>query len=320
MLVDNVLFSMDIWAFYSARQHAAVERNWASTKTTALAKDLVLGALSAEAMWKLLYDTFKLFSDAEYARVLDVSFMRNFDVVRREIDSLELCVVYWACTKAHTKEALGNIDSAFVHETGDRLNRKFHTYAYYMLMAIREQCDSLRTELSSLRVEAVSANATSMLSLTASSNTKTSHEKLDRFMHDIIRAAYGGDFDEFILAVIAHVQKRTMKKFQKQLAIVKGYELFGISDAPEDIDAEEAWRRLFPNVFAKEEDIFSMFYEAFGNECIAFLLVDYFEMPYIKYLPVFKLFTTGDWTEGHLDIRGFIDRDKLHARLLELYA
>ena len=146
---------------------------------------------------------------------------------------------------------------------------------------------------------------------------------MDEFIKKVIRQAYGGDFDEFIIAVMERIKDKTMKENHEKLAKIKAFELFGKEDFDQRYPESETWRLLFNNYFDEVEDIFKLFYEKFLGQCIMYVFLDYLSWDEteanIKVIPIYQRYCDMELTKNTSNIRWLVDMEKVSKRIKQLY-
>jgi hypothetical protein len=145
-------------------------------------------------------------------------------------------------------------------------------------------------------------------------------DKAFDYLQTIIRPAYGGDLDEFILECISWVQQFCVEEYHEKIAKIRGYELYGYTDFDNALPPAEIWRRIFPLYFDEEEDSYPMFFGTYTQWCVLFFLADYVDhVVDISYIPLFNVFSTDGFKTVSDNILAFIKPEVITKEIKRLY-
>lgn len=324
MVVDDVVFSMEVWNWYHERRDRVkgendvkinVFRPWLKEKHRAGEEYMATyGEFQGYDFYEFLHEIFMLFTDIQ---LTPIERHHTIKALHDELIAIEDMVLYWALTEDHERDEFGpDMRNELLNDKTMSFNRKFHIESCYKMKAIWEGFNSLKAFLGPTEVKDIpEVDIFKMVDI-------IEDHDMDEFIKNIIRLGYGGDFDEFIISVMERIKFLTMKENHEKLAMIKGYEIFGIEDFETKLPYSETWRRLFTNYFDEVEDIFKLFYERFVGPCVLFLYNDYLswdDMGGIKYIPIYKLYTNESQSQCSTNIRFFIDQEKIRNRIFKLY-
>lgn len=325
MVVDDVAFSMEVWDWYHNRKDKLTPSNstkinvfrpWLKEKHIS-GQDYIAtyGEIPGYDFYEFLHEIFMLFTDIQ---VKPIEKHYSMDDMYVELMAIENLVLYWAMTEGHEKKDFGSeMRNELLNDKTMAFNRKFHTECCYKMKAIWQGYHDLKKLLGGIDVNEIPE---------IDIFTITDHVEdadMDKFMKSVIRIGYGGDFDEFIISVMERIKFLTMKENHEKLAMIKGFEIFGIEDFETKLPYSETWRRLFTNYFDDVEDIFKLFYEKFIGHCVLFMFNDYLswddKAAGIKYIPIYKLYCDESMSKASINIRFFINQEKIKQRIFKLY-
>lgn len=323
LIVDDVVFSLEVWEWYHDRKNDIIFENNTQIKVfRPWMKEIfntgdeyidVYGELSGYDFYEFLHEIFMLFTDIQ-TTPMDKKYSTND--IYNELVAIEALVVYWALTEGHKKEDFGidMVDDLLNSDTM-AFSRKFHVESCYKMKAIWEGYNNLVTILKGRQVSSMPDIDIFKL------QDNIEDDDLDAFMKVVIRESCGGDFDEFIISVMERMKFITMKEYHEKLSLIKGYELFGLEDFETKLPYTEIWRRLFPYYFDKIEDVYKLFYEKYIGWCILMIYNSYLSLDdtVISYIPIYKLYGKGNLEEVSTNIRFFVDPDMIKKRILSLY-
>lgn len=317
MIINNIAFSMEVWDWYHNRKHdvTATDNTLISTFKQLMAVPAVkcYGDLDGWEFFEMLTEVYKFYTDI-HEKVLDKNI--TFDMQEKELMALEKRIVFWAITEGHEKADFGkDVRGEYLDSKRMAFNQKFHVECCYMMKSIWLSFNNLKIAL----------NGSEMRDIGEINIYNSMHElndeEIDEFIKKVIRHAYGGDFDEFIISVMERMKSRKMNKYHEKIAKVKAYELFGKEDFDTCISKSETWRMLFNNYFDGKEDVYVEFYNAFIGDCISFLYLDYLSWDMeIDYIPVYKQYCNKNHTLTSQNIRFFIDIGKISSQIKKLYS
>lgn len=323
LVVDDVVFSMEVWDWYNIRKNnisfqnntqIKVFRPWMKEKYNSGNEYLdTYGELSGWDFYVFLNEIFMLYTDIQL-KPMDKKY--DTDDMFIELKAIENLVIYWALTEGHEREDFGTeMRNELLNSNTMSFNRKFHVESCYKMKAIWQGYNDLVKLLDNITVSSIPEIDIFLL------ENNVDDKEMDEFMKIIIRESCGGDFDEFIIAVMERIKFITMKENHEKLAMVKGFEIFGIEDFETKLHYSEIWRRLFTVYFDEVEDIFSLFYEKFVGHCVLFTFIDYlsWDNTTIKYIPIYKLYGDHELTQASTNIRFFINPENVKKRIYKLY-
>lgn len=323
LVVDNIVFSMDVWDWYHIRKNNLTFEN--NTKIKAFrpfmkkkynSGDLYIdtyGELTGWDFHEFLHEIFMLFSDIHS---VPVEQHITTDEMFIELTSIENLIIFWAMTEGHEMKDFGNgMRNELLNKNTMSFNRKFHVESCYKMKAIWQEYKGIVKLLDGKETKSLEEVDIFLL------DDRKTDKDMDSFMKIIIKQSCGQDFDEFIIAVMERIKFMTMKENHEKLAMIKGYEIFGIEDFETKLAYTEIWRRLFPTYFDEIEDVFGLFYEKFMGQCVMYLYHDYLgcSNESIRYIPIYKLYGDEKLSSVSTNIRYYINTDIINKRIFKLY-
>ena len=325
MVVNDVCFSMEVWDWYHNRKdkfskennaEINVYREWLLEQHNSLENYVSsYGELNGWDFFEFFKNIFMLYTGI-HPKPLDQKF--SFQDQHDELMAIEKMLLYWVFTEGHEKEDFGpDMRKEYLDSNRMAFNQKFHVECCYMMKAIWHGFHELKKKLKNIEIADIEEITVFDLENVADDNT------VDEFMKKVIRQAYGGDFDEFIISVMERIKYKTMNENHEKLAKVKAYELFGKEDFDQKIPESESWRMLFNTYFDDVEDIYHLFYEKFIGDCIMYVFIDYLSWDEkeadIVFIPVYKRYCNIALTKNTKNIRWLIDMEKIKKRIKQLY-
>jgi hypothetical protein len=323
LVVDDVVFSMEVWDWYHNRKdnlslendtNIKVFRPWMKEKYNS-GSDYIqtYGELSGWDFYELLHNIFMLFTDI-HLTPMDGQYTTADMFI--ELKSIENQIIYWALTEGHNADDFGKeMRNELLNSNTMSFNRKFHVESCYKMKCIWQGHKELVEILDNVVVSSLPG-----IDIFTMENIIDDTE-IDEFMKMVIKESCGHDFDEFIISVMERMKFNKIKQYHEKLAMVKGYEIFGIEDFETKLSYSETWRRLFPAYFDEVEDVFSLFYENFLGPCILHIYNDYLSWDHnnVKYIPIYKLYGDPALNRVSTNIRYFIKPADIKKRILKLY-
>lgn len=326
VVVNDVAFSMEVWDWYHNRMDKVTPENHIEIKVFRpwlkeqhrTGQDMIrtYGQLNGWDFFEFFKEIFMLYTDIQETPLSrEVTFQQQ----EKELMALENRLLYWALTEQHEKEDFGpDMRQEYLDSNRMAFNKKFHLEVCYMMKAIREGFNGLKKKLNDVEMEDIDE----INEFTAEADFD--NEEVDTFIKKVIRQAYGGDFDEFIIAVMERIKFLTMKDNHEKLAKLKAFEIFGREDFEQKIPESETWRMLFNNYFDEVEDIYNLFYTKFIGHCVMYMYLDYLswddsQKSGIDYIPIYKQYCDGAREQSSTNIRYFIDKEKIIKRIQKLY-
>lgn len=334
-VVDDVVFSMECFEWFSERHgEIVIPDETIDIFRPLLPKEYREGIkkktkymeLNAGEFWTLFNEVFMLLSDVHktYKLPRTVSVLH----LRTELAKIEKLIVFWALATGHEEGSFGTLDKDFIGSDGNCLNNVFCTHSYYMFMACHWDVDRLERVLNDRDISKMNEferneNGVPIMTVIRSNEYYGDESEQNRFMKDLVRIGYGGDFDEFIISVKESIANETMGPYHQKLALVLGYELMGIADFT-PVAPTEVWRRLFSTYFDQEEDNFTLFYNTYPHQCIFYVLLDFLSIDKddakIDYLPVYRCFSQNKFTKTLTeDVKKLINTKQIRKRMYALY-
>lgn len=325
MVVNDVVFSMEVWDWYHNRKDKLkmennipinVFRPWLKEHhQNGIDKVSTYGELTGWDFLELINELLMIYTDIHERPLGDHVTMEQQYI---ELSAIETSLIYWVFTEGHAKEDFGpDMRNEYLDSNRMAFNQKFHVEMCYTMKAIWQGYHDLKKLLNGKEITDLD-----ILNILTMENYEED-EVVDEFIKKVIRQAYGGDFDEFIIAVMERIKFQTMKENHEKLAKIKAYELFGKEDFEKMLPEYEIWRMLYNNYFDEVEDIYKLFYQKFLGHCIQYVLLDYLswdsEDSGIYYIPVYKYYCDKELTEATQNIRLLIDMEKIRARIKKLY-
>jgi hypothetical protein len=335
-VVDEVVFSMECFEWFSERRgdDVVLPDEVIAVFRPLLPKEYREGMkkkhnyieLNAGEFWDLFNEVFMLLSDVHKSHKLP----RKVTVLqlRTELFKLEKLIVFWALSTEHEESSLGKLDKDFISVGGSCLNNVFCTHSYYTYLACQWSVDRLERVIGGRGIHNMSQyergqNGLTMMTVNRSNEYFGDAGEQNRFMKDLVRIGYGGDFDEFIINVKESIANQTMGPYHQKLALVLGYELMGIVDFT-TVSPTETWRRLFPTYFDLEENNFVLFYNTYTHQCLFYVLLDFLSIDNndanIDYIPVHRCFSANKFSKTLTDdVNELINTKQIRQKLSMLY-
>lgn len=333
-IVDDAVFSLECFEWFSERTGDVVKpsddievfRFLLDKKfQSGVYKKQTYADLDAGLFWALVQEVFMLLSDIHKTARLPVTVSPSD--LRKEMFKIEKAVVYWALRTNHPEGSFGSLDKDFITTDGV-LNNKFCLYAYYIVSACRWAIDRLDRVIAGRDISSIGRGertATGIISIKLNENNEFlgREAEQDKFIKDLVRIGYGGDFDEFIINVKEEIANQTIGPFHQKLALAVGYERMGISEFS-PIFNTEVWRRLFTNYFDSDEDNYAVFYNTYTHQCLYFIFLDFLSLDKddtgIDYLPVYKIFSMDKFSRTRGDnVKEMINTKLIRQQLYKLY-
>jgi hypothetical protein len=334
-IVDDAVFSMECFNWFSERTGETVipsdkivifrflleKKHQSGHEQKETYMDLDVGAF-----WTLLNEILMLLTDVHKTERLPRSV--TISQLRVEMAKVERVVVYWAlCVNYNNPDPFGSLEKEFITADG-LLNNKFCLYVYYITSACYWGIDKLETaiagrDISSIGEGELTSDGVFIFKVNENNEFIGNDEGQEKFIKDLVRVGYGGDFDEFIISVKEDISNQTMGPYHQQLALARGYELMGISDFT-PVPLTETWRRLFTTYFDGEEDNYAIFYNTYTHQCIFYICLDFLSLDKdqlgIDYLPVYKIFSANKFSKTYSDdIKELLNTKLIRKQLYTLY-
>lgn len=334
IIVDDIVFSTEAWNWFNINTNKAILFKQQNTAIPDFMRNyiktdkLTYKELNAGEFWELFERIYLLMSDIlkDYP-ILPTSV--SMQELKMELLTLEKGVVFWSLEDQLLPEQLKGLNQEFVSSNRDSTNMRFCIYSYCMINSIFEKYEKLAIILHGrsppdLPRWKMSENGKVRLRTTYPNNEFAHDEvKAFDFIKGVVRSCCGGDFDDFIISVKAMMAEETIDKYQYQLALIKGYELMGITNFEATISKQEAWRRLFTNYFDKEETNFLLFYNEYTRQCLFFMMLSYLSISNggnISYIPVYRIYSDNDFRETYdYELKTMIDTKLIRNTQKRLY-
>jgi hypothetical protein len=333
-VVDEVVFSIECFEWFTdRRENVVIPDETIDVFRPLLPKEYREGLkkknkymeLNAGEFWDLFKEVFMLLSDVHksYKLPRKVTILQ----LRIELLKLEKLIIFWALSTEHEEHTLGKLDKDFIGVKGC-LNNVFCTHSYYTFLACQWSVDRLEgvingRDFHDMGEHEKGVNGLFIMTVNRVNEYYGDVGEENRFMKDLVRIGYGGDFDEFIISVKESIANQTMGPYHQKLALVLGYELMGIADFT-TVSHTEVWRRLFSTYFDLEEDNFVLFYNTYTHQCIFYVLLDFLSIDKndakIDYIPVYRCFSANKFTKTLTDdIKRLINTKLIKKKLYSLY-
>lgn len=324
LVVDDMPFTMEAWKWYHERMNRVnsenhfkidVFRPWLKEDHRE-GEDYIdtYGQLSGWDFYEFLVQLYMVYTDI-HSVAMDTKV--TFEEQEMELRAVEDRVIYWALTVKHDKEDFGpGMRSEYLDSNRMAFNQKFHIESYYMLRIMWNGLERCKKALGGVEMQSIPV--VNIFNYTGDLGD------VDEFIKKVIREAYGGDFDEFIISVMDKIKYDTMTPEHEKMAKIRAFELFGNEDFEKQIPSSETWRLLHNTHFDDVEDVYRLFYEKFRGPCIMYLYSDYLSWvessdTMINYIPVYKQYTDEMMDTADVDIRYFVDVGRIRDRIKRLY-
>ena len=276
ILVDSIPFSSTIQNWYIQNKHlASPVFNWEDSITVFKEsvksiddEPILLRNMNCGEFYKFLWDVMNI-ADGIAARQ-HISMKISCLQLSEEIEKIKKTVMYWAIFEGFDSNAFGELDELMIDRVKNRTNKKFHYKCYYIMKNIDEKYLDLKKTLTSLSINEVQDRVCDIYDREKQEN-KTRLSKLI----GMIRVAYKGDLESFILETMNRVQYFAMNKNHEKLAQMVRFELLDIPNFEETLPEFEIWRFIQSNYFDGFEDIFDEFVDEFVTECLEYYINDY---------------------------------------------
>jgi hypothetical protein len=336
ILVDDVVFSEECFNWFNKNELLARSAGDNDLPIDVfrflLPKEYISGVyrkgsyqeLTADEFFALLHEIFMLLSDIHKTKSLPVSV--TVQDIRNELSKTEKMILFWGLSQAHEPSTLGKISDVYTTSEGF-LNNRFCLDAYHIAFANKWCLDKLEGVLNGRHVKDMKQYEQNSTGFHVIRNETVNEfggndDAMCRFIKDLVRLGYGGDFDEFIINVKDRIAAYALGPYHYKIALARGYELLGITDF-EDINPSEAWRRLFTSYFDGEEDNYDVFFNTYKYHCISFLLLDYLSIEKsggIDYIPVYKLFSNNGFETSYTgNVTALVNTSLIRSQLFRLY-
>lgn len=336
IIIDDVVFSEECFNWFNEREHLAPmvldEDLNIDVFRLLLPDNYIKGVdkknnyqdITAGEFWILLNEILLMMTDIHKTKKLPVNFSTN--AIRDELSKVEKMVVYWALTLSHDPKTLGNLPEVYI-TADNHLNNRFCLDSFLTVSACKWGLEKLETVLGGRQVNEMQqyeVNEMGIRDFSVSSINEFfgNDDAMSKFVKDLVRMGYGGDFDEFIINVKDRIASTKLGPYHYKMALARGYDMMGITDFS-DIEAPEAWRRLFTTYFDGDEDNYDMFYNTYMYECLKFLLLDYLSIDKcggIDYIPVYKIYSRNGFTKSYsVEPQSLVDTKFIRTKLFLLY-
>lgn len=339
IIIDDVVFSEECFNWFNEREHLAPmvldEDLSIDVFRFLLPNNYIQGVekkenyqdITAGEFWILLNEILLLMTDIHKTKTLPINFSTN--AIRDELLKIEKMVVYWSLTLSHDPKTLGNLPEVYI-TTDNHLNNSFCLDSFLLVSACKWGLEKLETVLMSVvgcrqvnEMQQYEKNALGMREFNVFSINEFfgNDVAMSKFVKDLVRMGYGGDFDEFIINVKNKIASTKLGPYHYKMALARGYDLLGITDFS-DIEASEAWRRLFTTYFDGDEDNYDTFYNTYMYDCLNFLLLDYLSIDKcsgIDYIPIYKIYSRNFLKSYSFEAQSLVDTKFIRTKLLKLY-
>lgn len=335
-VVDDVVFSEECFNWFNEREHLA---------QTVVDSDLPIDAfrfllpekyidgkerkdlyqeLDAGEFWVLLNEIFMLMTDIHKTKKLPVKF--SVQDIRIELLKTEKMILFWALSQSHKPTTIGKLPEVYITSDG-MMNNRYCLDAFHIASANKwglDRLDSILYGRIANDFPRFTVNAVGLREYDDVNDNEFQgdNDGLSKFIKDLVRLGYGGDFDEFIINVKDKIASNALGPYHYKMALARGYELMGITDFS-DVDPSEAWRRLFTTYFDGDEDNYDIFYNTYPHQCIVFLLLDYLSIDKgggVDYIPIYKIYSNNGFKKSYTEeMQTLLNTKLIRQRLFKLF-
>jgi hypothetical protein len=239
----------------------------------------------------------------------------NIGDIEDEVHKIKKTLIYWCLVENLPEESFEGLDDRWVEKEKGRVNRRFHYRCFYIMRNIEDRVMELRTCLNTLGISDLKNERL----LAHRFHDKEFQENLKPLI-SMIRRAYRGDLESFIVETINRVQFFTMNDNHEKLAQMIRFEELEIPNFTEKIPHFETWRFIHPTYFDKFEDVFDEFFDEFTTECIDYYFNDYLNTSFdITKIPFYYYFHKVGIVSLHKSIVTILNIDEIRKRENDLY-
>jgi len=319
IVVDGVVFSEEVWEWFSERTGAEMDephpvRAFAHLKRVSTPE--CFESMTGWDLWLLLDNVLLLMSDMYRGPPLDPEFSPAD--VREELEYLERAVVHWALRTTPSPD-IGKLEEdavvfeRFTNAEGTLFNRRFQVQVCYKIQACWSGFEKFSAAL-----EGVDLSRLVNVALV----DKAPPEMFKAFRKYVARA-YGHDFFEFVISCMEEIKKETVTHGHTELAKVIDAEMRTELDVdtyiqPKEFDPTQTWVMLYNTYFDEEQDDFNTFFETFSYATFRYFIQDYLHesaASFVQYLPLYRMVSSDGFDTVSRDPLAVVDMDKLRDKV-----
>ena len=235
--------------------------------------------------------------------------------IEKDIEKIKAMIMFWALTEKLPLDRFGDIDPFLIEKDKGRTSKTFHFNCYYIIQNLELRFTELKECFKQLCISSIQDKPFKQFS-SKSQKYKTNLGKILQ----LIRKAYTGDLEDFIVGAMHRIQFFKMNDNHEKLAQMVRFQYLHIPNFKEKLPAHETWRFLFPTYFDKFEEVFDEFFDEFPSYCIDYYMNDYLNDTFgIVHIPFYYCYCNTALGEIHDNIITTIDVDDFVKTECERY-